>query len=321
MILLTGGTGFVGRHLVQQFVADGRPVRVLSRTPGRVTLPDSISWVQGDVTDRASLRAALRDVRTVVHAAAVLGDGLTQDAAFGRVNAGGTATLATVARDMGVRQFVHISSAGVYGDGCTTSPHLESDTPVPGTPYERSKLSAEQALVAALEGSSVRWAILRPQGLYGPDRPATAVFFRKVARKSLWLHGPGHVLVHPTHIADLAAAVRLALDRDDLQHEVINIGGARWLEYCELISLTGARVGHVPYQLHAPRWTEQVAALTSRIWGAAGRPPGLLARLSRPWVNRAVSIEKARRLLGFNPVALEWGLDQTAAELRRNGLL
>lgn len=321
MILLTGGTGFVGRHLVQRLVADGRQIRVLSRTPGRVTLPDSISWAQGDVTDSASLHAALRDVRTVVHAAAVLSDGLTPDAAFDSVNVGGTATLAAAARDMGVREFVHISSAGVYGDGCTASPHLESDTPIPGTPYERSKLSAEQALVAALEASNVRWTILRPQGLYGPDRPATAAFFRKVAQKSLWLHGPGHAVVHPTHISDLAAAVRLVLDRNDLQHEVINIGGARWLEYCELISLTGVRVGRVPYQLRAPLWIVQVAALSSRVWSAAGAPPAVLKRLSHAWVNRAVSIEKARCLLGFNPVELELGLDQTAAELRRNGLL
>ena len=322
MILLTGGTGFVGRHLVLQFVADGRQVRVLSRVPGRIVLPDGVSWAKGDLTDPASLHTALSDVDTIVHAGAMLGDGPTPDAALERVNTGGTEALARVARDMGrVRRFVHISSAGVYGDGGTASPHQESDIPVPVTPYERSKLSAEQALAKTLEGSKIQWTILRPQGLYGPDRPATVAFFRMVAEKRLWLHGPAHVVVHPTHIADLTAAVRVVLARDDLQHEVINIGGARGLEYCELISLIGARVGHVPYQLCAPRWTGHVATFTSRLWGAAGKPPALLERHSRKWINRAVNIEKARRLLGFEPLTLESGLDHTVAELRRRALL
>lgn len=319
MILLTGGTGFVGRHLVSQLVADGRHVRVLSRTPGCVSLPDATSWAQGDLTDPASLRSALRDVDTVVHAGAVLREGLTPDAALDRVNTGGTRALAQIAREMDVGRFVHISSAGVYGDGCTPSPNRESDTPVPVTPYEISKLSAEQALVDTLGGSKVRWTILRPQGLYGSDRPGTAHFFRAVARRRLWLHGPAVVVVHPTHIADLTAVVRLVLDRVDLQHEVINVGGARSLEFCELISLIGARIGHVPFQLGAPRWTGQAAALAARAWRAIGDPPALLARLSRTWINRAVSIEKASRLLGFSPVALEWGLDQTVAELRLKG--
>ncbi len=294
---------------------------MLSRTLGRVTLPDAVSWVQGDLTDPASLKAALRDVRVVVHTAALLPGGQIPNAEFERVNAGGTESLARAARDMGIQQFIHIGSAGVYGDGRTASPHQESGITAPSTPYEKSKLSSEQALTAALEGSRIHWTILRPQGLYGPDRPATAAFFRMVAQKKLWLHGPAHVVVHPTHIADLAAAVGLVLDRNDLQREVINIGGARALEYHELISLTGARVGHVPFQLCAPPWISQIAALTSRALAAVGKPPALLARLSHTWVNRGVSIEKARRLLGFEPLSLESGLDQTAAELSRRGLI
>ena len=321
MILLTGGTGFVGRHLARQFIADARRVRILSRAPGKAELPGTVSWAQGDITDPPSLREALVDVSTVIHAAAVLPDAGTPDGVLARINADGTETLARIARGMAVRRFVHISSAGVYGDGFTASPHREDDTPAPATAYERSKLSAEQALGKALDGSRVSWTVLRPTGLYGSDRPATAAFFCRVARKKLWLHGPAHVLVHPTHITDLTAAVRLVLDRNDLHHEVINIGGARWLEYPELISLTGACIGHVPYQLCAPRWTEPIAAVAARAWGAIGNPPAVLARLSRRWVNRSVSIEKARRLLGFEPLALESGLDQTAAELRGVALL
>ncbi len=321
MILLTGGTGFVGHHLASQFVFEGRRVRVLSRTPDRIVLPEGVSCVKGDLTNPASLSEALCDIDTVIHAGAVLQKGSTSDAQLEQVNAGGTAALARIARDAGVRRFVHISSAGVYGDGYTSSPHLENDIPAPATAYERSKLLAEQALVGALEGSKVQWTILRPQGLYGAKRPATAAFFRLVAQKKFWLHGPAHVVVHPTHIDDLASAVRKVLNCDDLHREILNIGGERWLDYCELIRLTGASLGHVPMQFRAPGWASQVAAVSVRAWGANSRPPALLARLSRTWINRAVSIEKARDRLGFEPLTLAEGIHQTATELRRNAQL
>ncbi len=317
MILLTGGTGFVGRHLARGLIADGQEVRVLSRTPRRATLPDAVSWARGDLNDPESLRSALVGVDTVVHAGALLGDGSAPDPALERVNVGGTDAIARAARDVGIRRFVHVSSAGVYGNGDAELPHRETDPPAPSTPYERSKLSAEQSLAAALEGSPVRWTILRPQGLYGPDRPATDAFFRLIANKRLWLHGPANVIVHPTHIDDLAAAVRLVVGRRDLHGEVINIGGERWLEYRELILLIGARMGHAPVQISAPRWTAQACALVAVCWNAFATVPPRLEGLSRVRINRAVDIEKARRLIGFRPVTLERGLDRTAEELRR----
>lgn len=320
MILLTGGTGFVGRHLARQFSSDRSAVRVLSRQPGRVPLPEGISWVQGDLGDASSLHSALRGVETVVHAAAVVPGGATPDEALERVNADGTRALADAARAEGVRRFVHISSAGVYGDGRAAVPHRESDPTSPGTAYERSKLAGERTLANALDGAEVSWTILRPQGLYGSDRPATTAFFREVGRRRFWLHGPARVLVHPTHVQDLASAVRLVINREDLSHEVINIGGDRAVEFRELIALIGARVGHVPAQYTAPRWTGEVAARIARLWSTAGQPPASLARMARGWVNRAVSIDKARRLLGFEPSTLEHGLEQTVQELLRTGV-
>lgn len=320
MVLVTGGTGFVGRHLVRQLLTDRGSARVMSRRPGGVALPQGMSWVQADLADPASLRKALRGIETVVHAAAVVPDGATPDEELERVNADGTRALADAARAEGVRRFVHISSAGVYGDGRAADPHLESDPPSPGTAYERSKLAGELALVDALDGAGVSWTILRPQGLYGSDRPATAAFFREVGRRRFWLHGPARVLVHPTHVQDLASAVRLVINREDLNHEVINIGGDRAVEFRELIALIGARVGHVPSQYTAPRWTGEVAARIARLWSTAGQPPATLARMARSWVNRTVSIDKARRLLGFEPSTLEHGLEQTVHELLRTGV-
>lgn len=317
MILLTGGTGFVGRHLIQQFTLDSRPVRVLSRGPRPATMPDSVAWATGDLRQPDSLHAALRGVDTVVHAAAVLPGGAVTEHDLDSANADGTGAIARAAQAAGVLRFVHISSAGVYGDGLTAAPHRESDLPSPGNAYERSKLAAERSLVAALDRSDIAWTILRPQGLYAADRPATAQQFHEIATRRLWIHGAARVVVHPTHITDLASVVALVIDRPDLHGEVINVGGSRALELRGLIDLIGARVGHTPLQVALPRAAGRLAALIARGWSTFGIPPAALMRQSREWINRAVSIEKAQRLLDFRPLALELGLDQTAAQLAR----
>lgn len=298
MILVTGGTGFIGRHLVNQLLAEGRPVRVLSRTPERHRFPPPVELVAGDLTDPASLAAALREVETIVHLAGVISPDRSEAHELARVNVDGTELLAGAARAQGIRRFVHISSAGVYGDGNDPKPFLETDPPNPATPYEKSKLSGEQRLVDSLATSEVQWTILRPTGVYGAARPATGRLFRTIAQRRWWLHGLGRAVVHPTYVSDLCGAIGQVIRHPGLHRMVINIGGARSLEFPELIRLIGKRVGHTPRQISVPKWIR-----------------------GRSWINRSVNIEKARRQLGFEPVPLEWGLDETVSELRSRGVL
>ncbi len=176
-------------------------------------------------------------------------------------------------------------------------------------------------MVEALEGSPVCWTILRPPGLYGADRPATAEFFAEVSSRRVWLHGPVPAFVHPTHVIDLVGALVRVLDQTNLHREVLNIAGERPVDLREWIELVAERVGKNPLQISAPGWSRSVAAGMADAWQLVGSPPGVLRRLARRRVNRTVDIEKARRLIGFEPVSLEWGLDQTVSELRNKGLL
>jgi nucleoside-diphosphate-sugar epimerase len=321
VIALTGGSGLVGRRLAQALTADDTLVRVLSRHPARVALPAAVQWSSADLTEPSTLGPALQSIDTVIHLAAALPGPGVPATALDRVNVAGTAALASAARVGGIRRFIHLSSAGVYGDGSAEEPHEEGGPVAPMTPYERSKLGGERALEAALEGSATAWTILRPTGLYAAERPATADFFAQVARRALWLHGPARVITHPMHVLDLVGAILATLRRDVLHGEVINLGGARPIEYRELIALVGERVGHTPWQVSAPRWSGRAAAGLGRAWRVLGDPPERLRRLAQGRVNRSVSLAKARRLLGYEPMPLERGLDETAAALRRAGRL
>lgn len=317
MILVSGGTGYVGRALVQRLAARGDRVRVLTRRADEATLPPGVELARGDLSASEPPIEALRGVRSVVHLAAALPAEHVASSELERVNVAGTRTLAAAAAACGVRRFVHVSSAGVYGDSATLAPRTEDDVPAPRTAYERSKLEGEHALRAALEQSDVRWTILRPTGVFGAGRPATAALFREVAHRRIWLHGAARVIVHPLYVADLAEAIARCLADERVSGEVINLGGDRAVEYRELLTLIGSYVGRAPLHLSAPRWSGAIARALVR--GAAGRSvvagSGRLARLAAPLVNRSVSIEKARRSLAFVPTALERGLETTAREL------
>ncbi len=293
MILVTGGSGFVGRHLMNRCSAERLPLRVLSRRAAPATLPAGVTWITGDLNDVSALRGALTGVSTVVHAAAVLPSSGADEAEFRRVNVTGTDTLARAARDAAVRRFVLISTAGVYGDAAP-APRTEADATAPSDTYSRSKLESEHAMRHAFEGSEVRWTILRPPGLYAGDRAETASLVHTVATRRVWLHGTTRVMLQPTHVDDVVRAALAVAARDDLGGEILNIGGTRTLAYQELIGLLGARVGHTPFQLSAPRLRT---------------------------VDRSISIERARGRIAFEPMPLETGLDATVAELRRTGSL
>ena len=150
--------------------------------------------VRGDVTDPASLLAAARGVRTIVHLVAIVAGA---PATFERVMAAGTGNLVEAARESGVRRIVLMSALGT-GPGATV-------------PYFRAKWAAEQAVAS----SGVEHAVLRPSFVFGTDGGALPRFL-KIARLSpvTPVIGPGTQRVQPIWVDDLVRAVRLAAEHD-----------------------------------------------------------------------------------------------------------
>ncbi len=338
MILVTGATGFIGRAVVRALVGRGAAVRVLSRRPAGAADPPAdptigasadptigagVEAALGDLREPATLVPALAGVETVVHLGAALARGGTTVETMRAVNVDGTRALARAARAAGVARFIHGSSAGVYGDGRTAAPHAEDAPLAPATPYEVSKRDGEAALREALDGSSVRWTILRPCGVYGPGRHATLEFCREILARRLWIHGPAAVILHPTYVDDVVQSVLSSIDRSAAAGEVINVAGERPIRYPEFVGLFAAALGARPVQLAPPGALVRAAASpAAAVVRALGRSaPPALDRLSRRFVNRAAEIAKARRLLGFTPISLERGIGLTIAWARSQGLV
>jgi nucleoside-diphosphate-sugar epimerase len=316
MILVTGGTGFVGRLLVRSLARSGRGVRILSRHPiDPHDAPEpGVDWLRGDLCQPDSRARALSGVTAVVHLGALL-DG--PDSQLWKVNVEATRALALAARHSGVRSFIHVSSAGVYGDRATCLPYREHDACNPSTPYERSKLASESAVLEALGGSSASWVILRPTGVYGSERRTTRAFLGEVARRRLWLHASPRLWLNPLYVHDLVAAIELAL----VQHctgEIFNVGGERVLTYPSWIAANARALGARSIQIAAPAGASAAVARTlSGTLRLAHLPvTPRLHRATQAVCSRVVDISAICATWGFRATALESSLETMIAELR-----
>jgi dihydroflavonol-4-reductase len=331
MILVTGGTGFVGRHLIEMLCARGQQVRVLARDASRAR-ELSAGWgagcarpevVEGNVLEPASLDPAMAGATTLVHLAASLPAPGARDDRLAAVNVQGTAHVALAALRAGILRFVHCSSAGVYGDGFERKPHRE-DSPLNGaSAYERSKIGAEQALRQTLEGTEVGMVVLRIAGVHGGGRPSTRAFLEQVLHRRVWLHVPPLPIVHPTYVGDVVQAIVQGMERPQAAGRTFNVAGERPLPYPELIELTGRLLGTKVRQIIVPAAPSRaVAGFAATGCRLLRRPvPSAISRRCAPVLDRSLDTSLARRVLGFVPAPLEATLRETIAWYRERGLL
>ena len=254
MILVTGASGFVGRHVVRELATSGTRVRAMVRTARGASVLEGIDCelVRGDVTDPASLRAAARGMRTIVHLVSII-EG--SPATFERVMATGTGNLVEAARETAVRRIVLMSALGT-GHGATV-------------PYFRAKWAAEQAV----SSSGVEHVVLRPSFVFGTDGGALPRFLR-IARLApvTPVIGPGTQRVQPIWVSDLVRAVALAVEADDTGAPV-ELGGPEAVTWSELWRRLKVALGTRRPTLHVPFWLARgPAALFERM------PPALLTR-------------------------------------------
>jgi nucleoside-diphosphate-sugar epimerase len=182
-VLVTGGTGFIGRALVKELAAGGCEVRCAVR-PGRTAPGAGVATVDvPDIGPQTDWSAAVTGIDAVIHLAGLahVPEGAAADieGEFMRVNAGGTASLAAAAARAGVRRMLLVSSIGVCGAHTAERPFTEDDAPHPVGPYARSKHRAEEELKRAAAAGGMEWCIVRPPLVYGPG--ARGNFGRLVA--------------------------------------------------------------------------------------------------------------------------------------------
>jgi len=326
-ILVTGGSGFLGSHVVERLARAGRPVRALVRRSSDTSflraLPN-VELTEGTVEDRASVDRALEGVTGIVHAAGLVKAKGPED--FMRVNHGGTENLVQAARARGsaIRRFVLVSSlAALRPSDASGTPVPEDAEPRPVTAYGKSKLAAERAVLAHKADLSV--VILRPPAIYGPRDREILTFFKSIKLGVLPLLGSTQNKLSMIYGSDCAAACVAALDRELVSGSAYHVddGSVHTLE--ELIHLAEQAMGKkARFRFHLPRRLVETAALGSELYGRATNKAVMLTRdklneLFEQWV---CDSSRARRDLGFQPeVSFEDGVHRTMAFYREAGWL
>jgi nucleoside-diphosphate-sugar epimerase len=229
-VLITGGTGFVGSHAVDVYLAAGWTVRALVRDPNRLSwlAGKPVEIAAGKLTDNPSLAAAVQNCNVVVHCAGLT---KTPDAKeFYRINADAVESFAGIARESGVRRFVLCSSQAAAGPCQTSAPLLESDPPQPVSEYGRSKLEGEARLRAA--AGSMEWIILRPPAIMGPRDEQFIPLFRAVVRFGIYPRfGDGTQNYSLIGVQDFARALLVAGETASGLNEVYFCAGADALNW------------------------------------------------------------------------------------------
>lgn len=317
MIFLTGGTGFLGRHLVPALCRAGFRMRVLTRHPEQhpwLKRYPLVEVVAGDLVNRNALRQAVQGCESVIHAGGMFrfwGD----ERVFAETNARGTEHILDAAISAGVSRFVHVSTVAVVGHPDPRGIVDETHPAQPADAYQRSKWQAEQAVLRAYHDHGLPVVVLRPGAYYGPlGRYAfNRLFFKDPMRGIIMQVDGGRYIIFPAYIGDVVQGVMLGMDKGRAG-EVYNICGD-WISHHEAFDIVCREAGLKWPRLPIPGWMGISAARVLEVLSTVTRAEPFWPLNLRSYVynNWRVSSEKARRELGFAPISFEDGARRTIA--------
>jgi UDP-glucose 4-epimerase len=298
-VMVTGGCGFIGTHVVDELARRGVDVTVLdnlSRKP--VALPDAnkVRFIESDIRDIDAVSRAMRGVEAVVHLAAVksVPDSARDPTTTFEVNVIGTRNVLEACAKAGVRSVVVASSCAVYGEAVYL-PQDESHPTRPCSVYGWSKLLSED--VCGLYSDRLGVTVLRLFNVYGPTSNAwgeNAVIPQLISRlragKPPVIYGDGRQFRDFVHVSDVTNAIVLALQHaESLGRNVFNIGTG--------ITTTIAKL----------------ASLVAELMGARSVRPVMKRRRRGDIIMSQADIRKAKHELGFSPtVCLRAGIEDLA---------
>lgn len=318
---VTGGTGFLGTHLVNALLAGGHDVTCLVRSPAKAEARDwrGVRLVRGDLDDAAALRDGCAGADVIFHLAGRIA--ARDPGEFMAVNRDGTANVLDAAAARPPRRFVFVSSLGAAGPTVPGQPIDETRPPRPVTLYGQSKLAGELLVRTA----SFPWTIVRPPLVYGEWDRAVLPIFRLAMRGVVPLFGDGSQELSAIHGADVAQALLAVATSERAAGRVYFAAHPVVTTTRQLALAVGRALGKVPRLIPVPKpvaravlWTVgSLARLTGR--ATVLSPERANEFLAPAWTCR---VDALRADAGWEArIDLETGLRRTAAWYRQQGWL
>ncbi len=304
MILVTGGSGFIGKALVRSLVGAGYAVRVLIRPSPRT--PDLPRGVPLEVAvtslqDRRGLRAAMVGVDTVYHLAGVERRGAYAD--LMKVDIQGSQNLAQVAAEAGVKRLFYVS-------------HLGADR-ASAYPVLKAKAIAEEFI----RRSGVDYTILRTALVYGANDGFTTALAKLLATVpyAFFVPGSGQTLIQPLWVEDLATCLTWALEDDNTRNQTYEVGGPEYLTFLQVVEMVMQACGIRRRLVHIrPPYLRGVTVFLESLF------PGL--PISAYWLdylatNRTCALDTLPRVFRLMPARMAHHLDHLRGENWRRSML
>jgi dihydroflavonol-4-reductase len=316
-VFVTGGTGFIGGHVVRRLLERGDEVVALARSPekGQALAEVGAELRAGDLSDRAALTAGMAGCDTVVHGAAIYEVGIpkSERPAMYQANVIGTENALGAALDAKVGKVVYISTIGAFGN--THGNVVDESYEHPGQSftsyYEETKYEAH-LIAKRLITEGLPCVIVQPGGVYGPDdHSAIGKQIHDFLSGRMPLVPFADLGMNMIHVEDVAAGVLLALDKGEVGESYVL--GDQITTMRGLMEATARVTGKRPPRGNLPTGLMKVAAPLGPVIGRVmGQPPNFRELISSgDGVTFWAKHDKAVRELGFQPRGLETGLRQT----------
>ncbi len=289
MILVTGGTGFVGSNLIKRLRQEGIPVRAIVRDPSKAqALRDlGVDVIRGDISDPGSLEKATIGIERIIHLVGIIQE--ATGATFHGVHVDGTRNLLAAARKNSVRHFFYQSALG-------TRPNASSG-------YHKTKWAAEELVRA----SGISYTILRPSLIYGAGDQFTIRLSEMIRLSPLVpVIGSGRSKVQPIYIDDVVMCILKAVTSDCCLNEIYEIGGPDQLSYEEVTVAIADAMGVKRPTVHLPLFFMKSMATISE--AVLPKAPVTMDQLIMLQEDTVCNMRDIRDAFGVEPIGFREGL-------------
>jgi nucleoside-diphosphate-sugar epimerase len=324
-VLVTGATGFIGRHLVERLLGEGHHVTAMVEQhldAGRLEAA-GVQVVRGDVRDYQSLLRAAMNCRVIFHLAArTEASGPTQKD-LEEVNIRGTENVAQAALAVGAARLVFGSSVALYGRSIRNRAIHEETVPTPDSPYGRSKFLAEQLLRSLHQREGLPVVLVRLSAVFGPGAMSWLNLFQAIAAGRFRLIGRGDNHHHVADIVDVAEGLTLCGSVAGIEGRTYILAGAESVRLRDLIQAVGEEAGGPPLPPNLPIAPLRLYRMASRrVFQWTGYRSPLADRIDLYLGDRAFDLSRSRQELAYKPgVTTRNAVHRTAAWFKQHGYL
>lgn len=318
-ILVTGATGFIGRHLIPGLKSRYSDVYAFVRRTSNTSFIQEfgVPLRYGDLLDKDSIKEGIKDIDIIIHLGALMSnkDYLPREE-FYKVNVLGTKNLIEESSGK-IRQFIHISTVGVYG--ATDEFGVDESCPYGSrlSDYEYSKAESERVIMDFASRQKFPYSILRLGQLYGPYMYyGWPEIFERIEKRHMFILGKGDKLLHLTYISDVICGIMLVIENQKCINQIFNICAQKAHSLKEIFYTIAEKLNK-PFPKSIPVFpvyliASLLEALPYRIKKKFSLKYVSLHRLSFFCQHRVYKIDKAREVFNYNPqIDLYTGIEKT----------